>query len=192
MANAWANPIMDYDASKLGVGSVRLDSAVEADIVFHRLLPGWTKQTSPTGIDNVYCNHQSPLSTGACTYTPGTTSQEDQTARSGQNAFFDLGLHPTKSISADIGTELIGNYDQAYWFPVNDEHRMANDNNTAKIVRGQVKYDDGNIMLRGFEGTTNLDWLGQNDLFHLLPMQADVNYYRNINGDVARGAANYE
>ncbi len=168
-----ANPILNYDASKLATGSVRLDSALETDIVFHRLLPGWSKQTSPTGIDNVY------------TFTPGSTSQEDQTARSGQSAFFDLGLHPTKAISMDIGTELIGNYNQAYWFPVNDEHRMADDDRTAKIVRGEIKYDDGNVMLRGFEGTPNLDWLGQNDLFHLLPMQTDVNYYRNINGDVA-------
>src|SRR2546423_1373690 len=41
-----AHPIYDYDAAKLPTGSVRLDSAVEADVTFHRLLPGWTKQSS--------------------------------------------------------------------------------------------------------------------------------------------------
>ena len=164
---------MDYTASKLPTGSVRLDSAVEADVVFHRLLPGWTKQTSPTGIDNVY------------TFTPGSTSQEDQTARAGQAAFFDLGMHPIENVSADIGTELIGNYDQRYFSPINDEHRMFDEDNTAKIVRGEIKYDDGTVMLRGFEGTPNYDWLGQNDLFHLMPTQTDVNYYRDEDGSVA-------
>src|SRR5689334_13712465 len=48
-----AHPILDYDAAKLPTGGVRLDSAVMADVTFHRLLPGWSKQTSPTGIDNV-------------------------------------------------------------------------------------------------------------------------------------------
>ncbi len=168
-----AHPIQNYDATLLPAGSIRLDSAFLADVTFHRLLPGWSKQTSPTGIDNVY------------TFTPGSHSQEDQTARSGQAAFFDLGLHPTKNISGDIATELVGNYNQAYWFPVNDEHRMFNGDRTAKIVRGEIKYDDGNVMLRGFEGVPHYDWLGKNDLFHLLPMQTDVEYYRRISGDVS-------
>jgi len=168
-----ANPIKDYDATKLETGSVRLDSALESEITFHRLLPGWTKQTSPTGIDNVY------------TFTPGGTAQEDQTARAGQSAYFNLGLHPIQSISADIGTEVIGNYNQQYWSPVNDEHRMANDGQSIKIVSGEVKYDDGSVMLRGFEGVNNNNWLGQNDLFQLMPSQVTPEYYREINGDIA-------
>ena len=143
-----AHPITDYSASKLPVGTARLDSAVEADVTFHRMLPGWTKQTSPTGIDNVY------------TFTPGSTQQEDQTARAGQSAFFDFGFHPIQYLSADIGTELFGNYDQRYWIPVNDEHRVDNEDQVAKIVRGEVKYDDGNVMLRGFEGTPKLQLAG--------------------------------
>ena len=62
---------------------------------------------------------------------------------------------------------------------------MFNDDKSIKIVRGQVKYDDGNVMLRGFEGVPNYDWLGQNDLFHLLPTQTDVEFYRQINGELA-------
>ena len=174
-----AHPIKDYDASKLETGNVRLDSALESEITFHRLLPGWAKQTSPTGIDNVYCH--GVFAAGACVATAGSTSQEDQTARAGQSAYFNLGLHPIQSISADIGAEAIGNYNQQYWYPVNDEHRMFNDDKSIKIVRGEVKYDDGSVMLRGFEGVSNHDWLGQNDLFHLLPAQTDVEFYRQIN-----------
>jgi outer membrane protein OmpA-like peptidoglycan-associated protein len=169
-----AHPITDYDAAKLPTGSVRLDSALMADIAFHRTLPGWDKQASPTGIDNVYA------------FTPGSTFQEDQTARAGQTAFFDLGLHPIQYLSADIGTEVMGNYDQRYWFPVSDEHRLANDQRVAKIVRGEIKYDNGDVLLRGFEGTPIYGaWLGQNDLFQLLPTQDDVEYYRRVNGSVA-------
>jgi len=168
-----AHPITDYTASNLPVGGLRIDSDLEADLTMHRLLPGWSKQSSPSGIDNVY------------TFTPGSTAQENQTARSGQNAFFDLGLHPIPSLSADIGTEIIGNYDDRYYFPVNDEHRMDNEGDTARIVRGEIKYDDGTVMLRGFEGVSNTDWLGQNDLFHLLPPQETPQYYRDINGDIA-------
>jgi len=32
---------------------------------------------------------------------------------SGQSAFFDLGFHPVQNLSADIGAEVIGNYNQA-------------------------------------------------------------------------------
>ena len=178
-----ANPIKDYDAAKLETGSVRLDSALESEITFHRLLPGWTKQTSPTGIDNVYCN--GVFVAGNCVPTPGSTSQEDQTARAGQSAYFNLGLHPIQYISADIGAEVLGNYNQQYWAPVNDEHRMFDDDKSIKIVRGEVKYDDGSVMLRGFEGVANNNWLGQNDLFQLMPSQATPEYYREINGDIA-------
>ena len=44
----------------------------------HQLLPGWTKQVSPTGINNVY------------TFTPGSSLQEDMTGRGGNAAFADL------------------------------------------------------------------------------------------------------
>src|SRR5579864_7042702 len=75
-----AHPVADYDSSKLPTGSVRLDGALKTEYTLHRLLPGWTATTSPTGIDNVY------------TFTPGSKSQQDQTARGGQSAFLDLGL----------------------------------------------------------------------------------------------------
>jgi len=168
-----AHPIRDYNAGALPEGGVRLDTALESEVTFHRLLPGWSKQSSPTGIDNVY------------TFTPGSASQEDQTARAGQSAFLDLGLHPIRAITADIGMEAIGNYDQRYWVPVSDEHRLFNNDRSFKIVRGEVKYDDGNVMLRGFEGTANYSWLGQNDLFLLMPSQTDVEFYREIDGSVA-------
>ncbi|MFA5976422.1 MAG: OmpA family protein [Elusimicrobiota bacterium] len=171
-----AHPIMDYDASKLPVGEVRLDSALDAEVTFHRLLPGWTKQTSPTGINNVY------------TFTPSSRNQEDQTARAGQNAFFDLGVHPIPTISADIGAELIGNYDQRYWFPLNDEHRLFKDGHHAKIVRAQVQYDDKTFMLRGFDGVPVWGWVAQNDLFNLLPTAGDTEYFRRVSGSaVPRG-----
>jgi len=178
-----AHPIRDYSAGALPVGGVRLDTALESEVTFHRLLPGWTKQTSPTGIDNVYCH--GVFVAGTCVATPGSTSQEDQTARAGQAAYVNFGMHPIQSITGDIGVEAIGNYDQRYWFPVNDEHRMSNDDKSIKIVRGEIKYDDGNVMLRGFEGVPNYNWLGQNDLFQLMPSQTDVEFYRQINGEIA-------
>ena len=167
-----AHPILDYEASQLPAGVARLDSAVQADVTFHRLLPGWSKQASPSNINNVY------------TFIP-TQDQEDQTARSGQDAFFDLGLHPLKNFSADIGAELQGNYDQRYAFPVNDEHRMFNNDVFGRIVRAQAKYDDGTFMARGFEGVPINNWMGQNDLFGLLPSQQEVEYYRNLEGTVS-------
>src|SRR5258706_13520523 len=77
-----AHPIKDYGADALSVGSVRLDPALDAEVTFHRLERGWSKRNSPPGIDNVY------------TFTPGSKSQEDQTARAGPNALLDFGLHP--------------------------------------------------------------------------------------------------
>lgn len=161
-----ANPIVDYDAAKLPSGAVRLDTAVDIEYTIHRLLPSWSKSASPSGINNNYF------------FTPGSTSQEDRTARSGQNAFADLGLHPIDNVSGDIGAEFVGNYDERYWNPVNDEHRMFNDDKHAKIVRGDLKYDDGSFLLRGFEGVSMPNWLNKNDLFVLYPGQQDTEFPR--------------
>ena len=169
-----AHPIADYNAAKLPVGDARLDTALEADLTTHRLLPGWVSQPSPTGIDNVY------------TFTPGSSAQQNGSTRSGQYAFTDLGFHPIQALSADIAAEYIGNYDQRYWFPVNDEHRMFNDNTVARIVRGEIKYDTEDVKLRAFEGVPIYNWIGQNDLFGLLPAQIDTEYYRTQSpGDIA-------
>lgn len=165
-----AHPITDYSASKLSVGDVRFDSALEAELTLHRVLPGWTVQSSPTGINNTY------------TFTPGSTQQQDKTARSGQHAYFNLGSRPFESFSADIGGEIIGNYDQRYWFPVNDELRLHKDDQVAKITRGEIKYDTKPFMIRGFEGVPIYGWTAQNDLFQLLPAQGDVENYRRLSG----------
>ena len=92
-----ANPVTDYNAALLPTGAVRLDAALDVDYTVHRMLESWSKVTSPSGINNVY------------TFTPGSHNQEDQTARSGQSAFADFGIHPIETVSADIGAEFTGN-----------------------------------------------------------------------------------
>src|SRR5258708_7453408 len=174
--NKVAHPITDYTASKLPVGAARVDASLDAEFTIHRALPGWTVRTSPTGINNVY------------TFTPGGTNQDARTARAGQNGFVDLAAHPFESISADIGAELVGNYDYRYYFPVSDEHRLFKDDRVGKIVRGEVKYDTKPFMIRAFEGVPHFGWTAQNDLFQLLPPQYEVEYDRLSSGSlVPRG-----
>jgi len=165
-----ASSLADYGPSKLATGAVRLDTALDAELTIHRPLPGWNVQTSPSGINNVY------------TFIPGSTQHQDQTARAGQNAYFNLGAHPIENLTATIGAELVGNYDQRYWFPVNDEHRMFKDDVAARIVTGEVKYDTKPFMIRAFEGVPVYGWTAQNDLFQLLPPQVDTPYYRDLSG----------
>lgn len=167
-----AHPLLDYDASKLPTGGIRLDAAVNAELTAHRMLPGWAARKSPTGINNIYG------------FSPGSQTQESLTARSGQSAFFDLGVHPIPTLSADIGAELIGNYDERYWFPVNDENRLFKDGRHAKIIRAEAKYDNKTFMLRGFDGAPVWGWVAQNDLFNLLPEVRDVEYARRASGSV--------
>jgi outer membrane protein OmpA-like peptidoglycan-associated protein len=167
-----AHPISDYSASKLKVGALRMDAALGAELTTHRAKKSWDVETSPTAINNVY------------TYTPGSNTQEKRTTRAGQNAYLNLGAHPIEGLTADIGAEFIGNYDQRYWFPVNDELRMYNDDMHAKIVRGEVKYDSKLFMVRGFEGVPIYGWIGKNDLFQLMPTQGDVEFYRRLSGSL--------
>ena len=89
----------------------------------------------------------------------------------------------------DIGVEALGNYDQRYWFPVNEEHRLFNADKHVAITRGELKYDDNTFMIRGFEGTPNYNWVYQNDLFQLLPDPMDVEKYRREEGTSTRAAA---
>ena len=164
--NRVASPVADYNAASLPTGTVRLDTALDVEYTTHRMLQSWSKVTSPSGINNVY------------TFSPGGKNQEDRTARSGQSAFADLGLHPIETISGDIGAEFVGNYDQRYWNPVNDEHRMFKDDRHAKIVRSDLKYDDGTFLLRGFEAVSMPNWLNKNDLFGLYTGQLITEYPR--------------
>jgi len=165
-----ANPVKDYSAALLPVGGVRLDTALDLEYTIHRTKKSWDKTASPSGINNVY------------DFTPGSRFQEDQTSRMGQNAYVNLGVHPIETISGDIGAELVGNYDQRYWHPVNDEHRMRLDGKEARIVRSELKYDDGSFLLRGFQGVPMPSWVNQNDLFMLYPGQMDYEYPRRMSG----------
>jgi|GEM_PF-1733984 outer membrane protein OmpA-like peptidoglycan-associated protein len=170
-----ANPISDYDPSKMAVGLYRLDVASDFELTTHQLLPGWTGQSSPSGINNVY------------TFTPGSSAQDKATTRMGQNFYTDLGIHPFSYLSGDIGAEYVGNYDQRYWFPISDEHRMFNDGTVAKITHADMKYDDGQFMIRGFEGEPLTTWVYQNDLFQLLPNRYDIamsEWYRRNDGSL--------
>ena len=180
--NQVAHPIDDYDSSKIPTGSVRLDGALDIEYTIHRALPGWTVSKSPSGINNVY------------TFTPGSTSQQDRTARSGQNAFFDFGFHPIDTIMGDIGIEAVGNYDERYWAPVNEEHRLFKDDKNVAVTRGELKYDDKTLMVRGFEAIPNYGWVSENDVFELLPTVMDVEKYRREAGTLTPrgGEMNYK
>jgi hypothetical protein len=177
-----AHPVADYDSSKLPVGGYRIDGAVDIEYTLHRLKKGWEVAPSPSGINNVY------------TFTPGSQAHPQSTSRSGQNAFIDFGFHPTPQIMGDIGMEAVGNYDQRFWFPVNDEHRLYKDKKHVRPVRGELKYDNDTFMIRGFAGTPNFNWVYQNDLFQLLPTALDVERYRQVEGAVVPrgGEARYK
>src|SRR3954463_15261175 len=84
-----AHPTENYDSSLLAVGDIRLDGALDMEYAQHRVLPGWTVQRSPTGIDNVYA------------FTPGSTDRSGGSGKGGQYAHFNLGLHPTSNLMGD-------------------------------------------------------------------------------------------
>lgn len=167
-----AHPIDDYSGDLLDTGKIRLDLALEAGMTWHRPKKSWTTETSPSAINQVW------------TFTPGSRTQEDATMRGYQNTYLNFGMHPLKHLSADIGAEIVAAYDQRYWFPVNDEHRMYKDDVLAKITRGEVKFDNEMVLLRGFTGVPVYGWQGENDLFQLLPPQYDVEFYRRWSGTV--------
>jgi hypothetical protein len=174
--NRVAHPVDDYTATQLPVGTVRLDSVLDVEYALHRPLAGWTVTPSADKINNVY------------SFTPGRPSHQDRTGRSGQNAYFNFGAHPIDPLTADIGVEMVGNYDDRYWFPVNDEHRIFNSGHAAKIVRGEAKYDTPEFMIRGFDGAPVYGWTNQNDLFQLLTPQYEKLEYRAVSGKlVPRG-----
>jgi outer membrane protein OmpA-like peptidoglycan-associated protein len=167
-----AHPIEDYDSSKIPVGTVRLDGALDVEYTLHRPKRSWDVSQSPSGINNVY------------SFTPGSSSQEPWTGRSGQFAQLNFGFHPITSIMGDIGVELVGNYDERFWFPVNHEHRLHNDDRHIAITRGELKYDNEVFMIRSFEATPNYNWVYKNDLFQLLPTALDVEKYRRLEGSL--------
>jgi len=167
-----AHPIDDYSGELLPVGRARLDIALEAGLTMHQPKKSWNVETSPSKNDYTWA------------FTRGSTFQEPQTSRGYQFAYLNLGMRPIEHLSFDIGAELVGNDDFRYWFPVNDERRLHKDERFARIARGEVKYDNDTFMIRGFTGEAVYGWWGENDLFQLLPVQYDMEYYRRISGEV--------
>lgn len=167
-----AHPINDYSGDLLPVGRARLDVALEAGLTSHRPKKSWNVETSPSKNDYTW------------THMPGSSFQESETTRGYQFAYLNLGMRPIQYLSFDVGAELVGNDDFRYWFPVNDERRLHKDDKFARIVRGEAKFDNETIMIRGFTGDAIYGWTGENDLFQLLPPQYAVEYYRRIDGSV--------
>ena len=69
---------------------------------------------------------------------------------------------------------------------------LFNDDRHAKIVRAEAKYDDGRVMLRGFEGVPLYDWLNQTAGALVRPKDPleylkKLRFHRGISGPAAYG-----
>jgi len=161
------------------VGSLRLDSELRFEEIFHRAQPPWTV-TDPD------CGEGCGVDLG---FNQNSTSgHAPWTSGFGDEFTLNMQARPTESLFGQARLAYQTNYDNAYWLPITDEHRVSDDGGNLRVIDGEMGYADHSFGLRAFSGIGHDGWENQGDMFDLYPAQWDVEKYRDFSGrQVPRG-----
>ncbi len=155
------------------IGTVSIGGRLQLDYFSHRLGQGWnTVKSGYKNINNVF------------TYNELATSAPGWENSAGQTLFLDVGYRPTGNFRADIGFEVINEYADRYWMPINIEHRMKLDEKKFLWTRGDMEFLDDKWNAKYFRGKHSYDWDYTADMFNVLPEQYEVEKYMRISGRV--------
>jgi outer membrane protein OmpA-like peptidoglycan-associated protein len=160
------------------VGSLRLDSELRLEEIFHRLQPPWTVTDQRCGTD---CGVDKQFGTDSGSHRPWTSGFGDQLTLAMQ-------ARPTQSTFGQATVAYQTDYADRDWLPITDEHRMANEGKRLRVINGELAYSGKPLSLRAFSGIGHDGWRSRGDLFGFYPAQWNVEKYRNFSGrQVPRG-----
>ena len=163
---------------KIPVGSLRLDTELKFEEVFHRLQPPWSVVDPGCGVGCGDLSFSQNNTSGHGAWTSGFGDQLTlaMQARPSQNLFGNA----TLSYQTD--------YDNRYWLPITDEHDISDTGGRLRTMSGEMGYASDDFGLRAFSGVAHDGWENHGDLFDLYPAQWNVDKYRDFSGrQVPRG-----
>lgn len=146
------------DTDSMDTGSVRFKGELDLDFVFHKLMNGWSSQPDPMGINKIF-NYKWP--------NENPDNKWDDLYQ--QRLLLNIAAKPFNWFVAQFGFEILGDYADRYWIPVNEEHRLHNeakrfDWNNAKI--GIIQNWGSLFYYRSY---AHSDWRYEGDMFEMFP-----------------------
>ncbi|MDR3113057.1 MAG: OmpA family protein, partial [Endomicrobium sp.] len=154
-------------------GSIKIRGTFIFDGVFNKLGDGWTVRRDLSGL-NKYFN-----------YRPSLNIKNKWEDSYGQTFLLNLAVKPTDWFFAEFGIEMINDYADRYWIPVNEEHRMSYGGTRAPLF-GWSSARIG-IVTERFSLTYNRNymhngWEREDDMFQMLLKQDTPDDYLRYSG----------
>jgi outer membrane protein OmpA-like peptidoglycan-associated protein len=148
------------DTETMESGSIRLKGELDLDFVFHKLGNGWSSHPDPMGINKIF-NYKWP-------YANPDNKWNDLYQ---QKLLLNVAVKPFNWFVAQFGFEILGDYADRYWVPVNEEHRLHSevkrfDWNNAKVG---ITQDWGSLFY--YRSYANTGWKYEGDMFDMLPAE---------------------
>jgi outer membrane protein OmpA-like peptidoglycan-associated protein len=141
------------------IDTVQFEGELDCDFIFHKLSDNWAVKPDPMGINKVF------------NYMPSSKHENKWNDLYAQKFLFNVAIKPFDWFFAEFGFEIRGDYADRYWVPVNEEHRLKNNDkrfdwNNAKI--GVVK-DWGSLTY--YRSYAHQSWKYEGDMFEMFPAE---------------------
>jgi outer membrane protein OmpA-like peptidoglycan-associated protein len=148
------------DTEAMESGSIRFKGELDLDFVFHKLGNEWFSHPDPMGINKIF-NYKWP-------YANPDNKWNDLYQ---QRLLLNIAVKPFNWFVAQFGFEVLGDYADRYWIPVNEEHRLHSqvkmfDWNNAKIG---ITQNWGSLFY--YRSYSNYGWKYEEDMFDMFPAE---------------------
>lgn len=150
--------------------AITVGGELKYEFITNKLEKGWS--TSNVGLNKNF-HYSQPVS---------TTTTPDWLNSAGTILLLKLAVFPAANFSANADLEIINNYADRLWMPVNDEHRLYQENKSVRWVKGEAKYLQENWYLKYFKGVGHYHWGDEGDMFNLYPEQYETERYLRVSG----------
>ncbi|MDR1940973.1 MAG: hypothetical protein LBQ47_01445, partial [Endomicrobium sp.] len=105
-------------------GSVKVQGVLFFESIFNKLGDHWVTKRDLSGLNNYFNYKPSSLSKNHNKWEDGY----------GQTFLFNIAVRPADWFFAELGFEMIGDYADRYWIPVNEEHRLSYNEERAPLL----------------------------------------------------------
>lgn len=157
----------------MDTGTILIKGEFIFDYVFHKLGDNWTVSPDLSGMNKIF------------RYRPDLKPSNKWEDTYGQTLLLNLAIKPVNWFFAEFGFEMIGDYADRYWIPINHEHRMEyNDDrfprigwNNARIGIVQEWFN-----LTYFKNYGHNGWIHDGDMFEMFLKQDSPDNYLRYSG----------
>jgi hypothetical protein len=156
------NPFITYhriDTKMIETGSIKIDGELDFDFVTHKLGNNWTVRPDIKGINKIF------------NYMPDLNPENKWEILQQERFLFNIGAKPFNWFFAELGFEIMGDYADRYWVPVNEEHRLHNDNQKFDWNNAKIGVIQEWMVLTYYRNYSHHGWKYEDDMFEMFPVE---------------------